>query len=320
MAKGMTADVYRDNCIAPDIAFMVQRALCWRPWDRAGFLTEISQYEELGDLCELGDLGDLDDRCDFGELDLVQDHAAPPNRSIATLLDDVEHKVKAQKQSPWSITTKEAALLLERRSSVVPCHPAANKLLDGLCYSFFVEAGSAALGKRKKSQAGSSGLAAADEAMVVTAEYSGVSGGSLFDLDDGSHLGVLRISGSNQQSLHLKFGKYCLVLLQKHPDYNMDEFEEGMPQIMKDLRFDDGESYWYPTSIRTDIGMVFPAGESVDAYKWCFAPVEKLTPSEKEDAVSENYDEKLDMANAKMYDRFMDASKHLNGMDWNELS
>ena len=145
----------------------------------------------------------------------------------------VEQKVQTQMQSPWSITTKEAALLLECRSRVVPRHPAANKLVGGSCYSFFVEAGSAALGKRKKAQSSSSNFTAADEATsVVTAEYSAASGGSLTDLDDGSHLGVLRISGANQAKLHLTFGKYCLVLQPGHPQYDTP-FPDGSTRETK---------------------------------------------------------------------------------------
>ena len=48
----------------------------------------------------------------------------------------------------------------------------------------------------------------------------------------------------------------------KHPDFDIERYESSMPKLMKALRFDDGESYWYPTTIRTDKGMVFPAGES----------------------------------------------------------
>ena len=73
--------------------------------------------------------------------------------SDKTLLAEVEQKVKAQDASPWLITAKEVALLLEKMPDWVPRRPAANKLLDGVRNTFFVEVGSAALGKRKKAQA-----------------------------------------------------------------------------------------------------------------------------------------------------------------------
>ena len=138
-----------------------------------------------------------------------------------TRLAEVKKKVEAQEQSPWLITPQEAAVLLMYQQSIdwVRPRPTANKLLPGVRDTFFVEAGSPALGKRKKGEAGSSRSTAAEEAMEVTADYGSASGGSLTDLEDGSHLGVLRISGSNQAKLRLKFGKYCLVLLPGHPDY-----------------------------------------------------------------------------------------------------
>ena len=69
------------------------------------------------------------------------------------LLAEVEQKVKAQEQSPWLITPQEAAVLLMYQQSIdwstVNRRPTANKLLGGVRNTFFVEAGSAALGKRK---------------------------------------------------------------------------------------------------------------------------------------------------------------------------
>ena len=79
---------------------------------------------------------------------------------------DVEQnsqKVKdflAQKQTAWSITPNETALLLVLQHRllahflVIP-PPTSSSTASGLCVLFFVEAGSAALGKRKKAEAGS---------------------------------------------------------------------------------------------------------------------------------------------------------------------
>ena len=160
------------------------------------------------------------------------------------LLAEFEQKV--QDASPKEVA-KEVASLLENRPGWVDRRPTANKLLGGVRNTFFVEAGSAALGKRKKGEAGSSGSTAAEETMVVTADYGSASGGSLTDLEDGSHHGVLRISGSKQATLRLKFGKYCLVLLPGHPDYkdgssetetagrNKLPFQYGVPK--KDIQW-----------------------------------------------------------------------------------
>lgn len=66
----------------------------------------------------------------------------------------------------------------------------------------------------------------------------------------------------------------------KHPDFDLDTFESKMPRLMKELRFDDGESYWYPSSIQTTEGIVFPTGNK-EEYQWCYAPIVKLTLSEE---------------------------------------
>ena len=163
-----------------------------------------------------------------GELAGIDEALTSASREA--LLAEVEQKVKAQEQSPWLITPQEAAVLLEYQQSIdwVDRRPAANKLIDGVRNTFFVEAGSAALGKRKKAEAGSSGSTAAEEAMVVNADYSSASGGSLTDLKDGRRLGVLRISGgAKQATLQLKVGKYCLVLLPGHRDYGSSETKEA---------------------------------------------------------------------------------------------
>jgi hypothetical protein len=66
----------------------------------------------------------------------------------------------AQKQTAWSITPNETALLLVLQHRllahflVIP-PPTSSSTASGLCVLFFVEAGSAALGKRKKAEGGS---------------------------------------------------------------------------------------------------------------------------------------------------------------------
>ena len=85
---------------------------------------------------------------------------------------------------------------------------------------------------------------------------------------------------------------------------------------MKDLRFDDGQSYWYPTTIQSEDGMIFPSGESKDDWQWAFAPIEALEEAEKVGS----YESKINMSKAKFFKRFLDASKEMNGVDLDELS
>ena len=44
----------------------------------------------------------------------------------------------------------------------------------------------------------------------------------------------------------------------KHKDFDIEKYEQGMPDIIKDNRYDDGESYWYPSIIQTAEAFVFP--------------------------------------------------------------
>ena len=93
-----------------------------------------------------------------------------------------------------------------------------------------------------------------------------------------------------------------------------------MPNVMKELRFDDGESYWYPSTLRTPSSMVFPVGTKED-FKWCYAEVKALTEEEaKVYSQDINYESKLDMENAKYYDRYLDAIKNVRGYSLGDIS
>ena len=102
----------------------------------------------------------------------------------------------------------------------------------------------------------------------------------------------------------------------KHPDFEIAKYEKNMPQLMQDLRFDDGESYWYPTTIQTEDGMLFPSGISKDDWKWAYAPIETLSEDEKVG----DYESKINMEKAKFFERFLEASKEMNGVDLDGLS
>ena len=99
----------------------------------------------------------------------------------------------------------------------------------------------------------------------------------------------------------------------KHPEFDIEAYESKMPELFKELRFDDGESYWYPCTIQTDTAMVFPNGTK-ENWKWCYAEIKAL-----EEKV-EGYESKLDIGNSKQFDRFLDASKEINGFSLGEFS
>jgi len=54
----------------------------------------------------------------------------------------------------------------------------------------------------------------------------------------------------------------------RYPNNNIEEYEKDMPDTIKKLRFDDGESYWYPSVIQTEDEIVFPTGESYKEITW----------------------------------------------------
>jgi len=106
----------------------------------------------------------------------------------------------------------------------------------------------------------------------------------------------------------------------KHDDFPIEKYEEGMPQIMKDVRFDDGESYWYPTTIQTEKGMVYPEGTK-DRWLWAYTPIKKLSKQESE-KLSDNdtvYESALDVQNTKRFERFLDACKEMGGISFGDI-
>tara|TARA_R100000152_G_C6713159_1_gene140415 strand:- start:310 stop:786 length:477 start_codon:yes stop_codon:yes gene_type:complete len=111
----------------------------------------------------------------------------------------------------------------------------------------------------------------------------------------------------------------------KWPDFDIEEYEKGMPEIIKDLRFDDGESYWYPSTIQTKECLVFPAGTvqltdgkkmyGNDLIKWCWAPVEDLEEGEK----IGNFESKANMDKAEYFVSYVDACKKVKGFGLGDI-
>jgi len=106
----------------------------------------------------------------------------------------------------------------------------------------------------------------------------------------------------------------------KHPKFDIQEYEQKLPTIVKELRFDDGESYWYPSTIQSTTGVVFPVGQK-DNYKWCWAPIKELSTQEKEEKSQDvDFTSKIEMDEAEYFDRYLDAAKKINGVMLDELS
>ena len=100
----------------------------------------------------------------------------------------------------------------------------------------------------------------------------------------------------------------------KHPNFDINEYESGMHDVVKLLKHDDGESYWYPSTIQTEESFVFPTIKEGENIKWCWAPVSQLTKKEKDIYSSDiDYESKVDMENAEYFDNYLDACKKVNG-------
>jgi hypothetical protein len=142
---------------------------------------------------------------------------------------------------------------------------------------------------------------------MVLEEYDDKNGVSKMDLSSGYF--------TNEYPLNYK----------KYSDFDIKKYEEGMPNIIKENRFDDGESYWYPSTIQTKSELVFPTGliqkmmgtEKIGKpiLKWCWAPIEKLDEGEK----IGDFEEKANMEKAEYFVSYLDACKKVKGFGLGDI-
>lgn len=142
---------------------------------------------------------------------------------------------------------------------------------------------------------------------MVLQEYDDKNGVSKMDLSSGYY--------TNEYPLNYK----------KNPKFDVKKYEEGMPDLIKDLRYDDGESYWYPATIQTIECMVFPVGtvqlkdastgEATGGHqvKWCYAPVSNLTEEEAAKYSGGDFESKVDMEKAEYFVSYLEACKKVKG-------
>tara|TARA_R100000008_G_scaffold48046_1_gene28514 strand:+ start:221 stop:670 length:450 start_codon:yes stop_codon:yes gene_type:complete len=91
------------------------------------------------------------------------------------------------------------------------------------------------------------------------------------------------------------------------------ENEKSTPKLIKDLKFHDTERdiLWYPSIINMGkLGMIFPEGSPKD-WKWRYAAVIDIPEEEKE--LYQGYSQRLDIENAKTFDKddFLSACKEM---------
>ena len=91
------------------------------------------------------------------------------------------------------------------------------------------------------------------------------------------------------------------------------ESEQNMSLLMNQIKvFDQARRiWWYPSVVNMGkLGMIFPEGSSKYQWQWKFA---KVVPVEEGDTEAEGYKEKLDIENAKAYNKtdFLSAIKEM---------
>jgi len=87
----------------------------------------------------------------------------------------------------------------------------------------------------------------------------------------------------------------------RNPNNDIKDYEKEMPIAIKKLRFDDGESYWYPTILQTEGEIVYPSGESYKSVTWHYAKFQAPKVPV------------IDQESIKDYDSYLEASKQING-------
>jgi hypothetical protein len=106
----------------------------------------------------------------------------------------------------------------------------------------------------------------------------------------------------------------------KEGHYDIEKFEEAMPELYKDLKYFDGKGRaWYPLVIQNEVGVVFIDGTDLDNWGWAGIKNRPLTEAEKEIYVKEKKEVppfKSDGESLKHFgkDGFLPAVNYINGI------
>jgi hypothetical protein len=101
-------------------------------------------------------------------------------------------------------------------------------------------------------------------------------------------------------SMDLSSGYYTNELnhnYKKNGYETIAKHEEQMPMVIKQLKFDDGESYWYPSTIQTSTEIVFATGTSIAKIEWHHAKINEGV---------------IDEESVKHYSSYLEAAKQIN--------
>lgn len=101
----------------------------------------------------------------------------------------------------------------------------------------------------------------------------------------------------------------------KYPDFDIVTYEKKMPDVIRELRFDDGESYWYPSTLQTENALLFPAIVAENT-KWCYAPKKVVLMGNE---LNSKFESAVDMEMAEYFDNYLDAAKKVNGFSLGDI-
>jgi len=102
----------------------------------------------------------------------------------------------------------------------------------------------------------------------------------------------------------------------KHPDFDIKKYEINMPTVLKEMMFDDGESYWYPTTLQTKDSILFPSN-MLGEIKWCIAPMKVMANDTEYDKLK--FESAVQMEKAEFYDTYLEAAKKVKGYSLGDI-
>jgi hypothetical protein len=106
----------------------------------------------------------------------------------------------------------------------------------------------------------------------------------------------------------------------KEGEYDIEKFEESMPELYKDLKYvDELKRIWYPMVIQNEEGIVFIDGNSKENWGWGAIKNRPLTEEEKQFYIKENKEiplHKSDSETLKHFGKggFLEAVNYINGI------
>jgi hypothetical protein len=117
-----------------------------------------------------------------------------------------------------------------------------------------------------------------------------------------------------------KNGYYCIggghqtTDLTSDPEFDIDLYEESLPELYKDLKEVDSEGrIWHPITINIENkGTVFANGRSKDDWEWCGIKVRELTEEESKSLANKGIKYKSDTSTMKLFQKdFIEAIDYI---------